>query len=157
MFQVRGQFDVAMDAKGRLPLPVRLRERLAREADPRLVLTAWDGGLQGFTVARWQKLELRFRSVSPFDPGSRAFLLAYVAGAHEVALDGQGRINVPPPLRRAADLSAACIVLSYLGTLEIWNPERLAARQADAAARLAQQGGPSQFTLWDEADGGDDL
>ena len=34
MFQVRGQFDVKMDAKGRVGLPARLRERIEAAEAP---------------------------------------------------------------------------------------------------------------------------
>lgn len=156
MFQVRGQFDVKMDAKGRLALPARLRERLTA-ADEGLVLTHYDGCIQGYTATRWRKMERRFLGVSPFDRRSRAFLLAFVAGAAEVTPDAAGRINVPPALRRLAGLEKQCVLLSYLGTLEIWNPERLIAAQSAAADTVHETGGLEGFLAWDPDDEGDDL
>lgn len=157
MFQVRGQFDVKMDAKGRIALPVRLREKLLATGDGALVLTHYDGCIQGFTAARWRKMERRFLGVSPFDRRNRAFLLAFVAGAAEVTPDSVGRINVPPALRRQAGLDKRCVVLSYLGTLEIWDPDRLIAKQAQAHQTLDDTGGFEGFLAWDPDDDGEDL
>jgi len=149
MFKVRGRFDVRMDAKGRLPLPARLREKLAASGDPRLVLAAWDGGLQGFTAGRWAAMERRFAGVSMFDAASRDFLLAYVASAAEVAPDKAGRINVPPPLRRRAGLDRDCVVVSFLGVLEIWSAERFEARHARAVAQVTELGPPPGVLVFD--------
>lgn len=157
MFQVRGQFDVRMDSKGRMPLPARLREKLAEQDDPRLVITAWDGGLQGFTIGRWRKMERRFAGVSLFDKRTRAFLLAYVAGAAEVDTDGQGRILIPAPLRRRAGLSGDCIISSYLGLLEIWDAARWERRQEQALAEVEAEGGVPDLSLFDPSDDLGDL
>ncbi len=149
MYQVRGQFDVKLDAKGRLPLPVRLREKLKEHGDTSLVLAAWDGGLQGFTVARWTRMEQRFSGVSLFDRRSRDFLLAYVASASEVELDAQGRIRVPPALRRRSGLEREAVVVSYLGLLEIWAEDRWASRHAEAVREVELHGPPEGLGMFD--------
>ncbi len=155
MFEIRGQFEVTLDGKGRLPLPSRLREPLGE--DGRLVITFWDNALHGFTLARWRSMEARFAGVSPFDHRNRDFLLAFVAGAAEVQPDGQGRILVPPLLRRRAKLGGACVVLSYLGVIEIWNPELWLDRQERALVRIEAGGGPADQLLWGPDDDGLDL
>ncbi len=157
MFQIRGQFDLKMDSKGRLPLPVRLREALDAAGENRLVLAYWDGGLQGFTETRWRKMERRFAGQSLFDRKTRAFLHAYVAAACEVEPDAQGRILVPVPLRKRATLRSDCVVLSYLGLLEIWDAERWAARQEAALAQVEQEGEFGILSTFDADDEGEDL
>jgi len=157
MFQVRGQFDVSMDGKGRIPLPARLREKLEAAGEERLVLAFHDGGLMAFTETRWRKMERRFAGVSIFNKRTRAFLLAFVAGACEVEPDSQGRILIPSVLRQRAGLSKHCIVASYLGLLEIWDTERWIARQDAAAAQVAIDGGLDEFSVFDIEDDGEDL
>ena len=157
MFQVRGQFEVRMDVKGRLPLPVRLRERMVEVGEIGLVLAYWDGGLQGFTQTRWSKMERRFAGVSLFDPRSRQFLHAYVAGAAEVEPDAQGRILLPAPLRRRAGLSKDCVILSYLGLIEIWDAVRWQRRQDEAVAAVADGTDLGELLAFDPDDEGEDL
>ncbi len=157
MFQVRGQFDVSMDGKGRIPLPARLREKLEAAGEERLVLAFHDGGLMGFTETRWCKMERRFAGVSIFNKRTRAFLLAFVAGACEVEPDSQGRILIPSVLRQRAGLNKRCIVASYLGMLEIWDEGRWLARQDAAAAQVALEGGLDDFVVFDPEDEGEDL
>lgn len=146
-----------MDAKGRVALPARLREALQSHGSPALVLTPWDGGIQMFTADRWRRMEHRFAGVSPFDRRSRHFLLAYVAGATELHPDTQGRFVVPPPLRRAAGLQRDCVLLSYLGTAELWDAQRWDERQGQALAGLEGEGGPDGFLAYDPDDDGEDL
>jgi MraZ protein len=157
MFQVRGQFDVRMDGKGRLPLPVRLRHALEASSDDRLVLASYDGGLMGFVESRWRRMERRFAGSSIFDRRTRNFLLAFVAGACEVEPDGQGRILLPRSLRTRAGLERRCVFVSYLGLIEIWDADRWAARQGDAVAQLESDGALAEFVVFDADDGGEDL
>ena len=157
MFQIRGQFEVRMDAKGRLPLPVRLRERMQETGENGLVLAYWDGGIQGFTQSRWRKMERRFAGVSLFDRRSRNFLHAYVAGAAEVEPDAQGRILLPAPLRRRVGLSKDCVILSYLGLIEIWNSKRWQKRQDEAFAAVQESDGIGELLAFDPDDDGEDL
>ncbi len=157
MFQVRGQFEVKMDGKGRMGLPARLREALAASSDRCLVLAYHDGGLMGFTGSRWRAMERRFAGVSIFNRRSRDFLLAFVAGACEVEPDAQGRILVPRALRSRAGLDRSCVVVSYLGLIEIWDAERWEARQDAASAQVEAQGGLEDFTVFDPDDSGEDL
>lgn len=157
MFQVRGQFDVRMDGKGRLPLPVRLRQALQASSDRRLVLAYHDGGLMGFTESRWRRMESRFAGVSIFDRKVRDFLIAFVAGACEVEPDDQGRILVPRSLRARAGLQKGCVVVSYLGMIELWDTARWEARQGAATAQVESSDGLSDLVVFDPADGGEDL
>ncbi len=144
-----------MDDKGRLPLPVRLREKLTEAGESCLVLASWDGGIQGFTGTRWRKMERRFAGVSLFDRGSRAFLHAYVASAAEVEPDAQGRILIPPPMRRQAGLQKDCVILSFLGLLEIWDSERWLAKQEESMRTVLEGDGLSELLAFE--DDGEDL
>ena len=152
MFQVRGRFEATMDGKGRLALPSRLREPIRTADQTSLVLTAYEGGLHAYTVDRWRKIERRMAHRSVFDRRTRAFLHSFVAGAAEVRVDGQGRINVPPSLRRIAGLSGPCVLLSYLWMLEIWDVDRWAAREAEAARIVAETGGLEDFVPFEDED-----
>lgn len=154
MFQVRGQFDLKLDAKGRLGLPARLREKLG---DHELVLTHYDGCIQVYTAQRWRKMERQFRKLSMFSERDRAFLLTFVAGAAEVSVDTAGRINIPASLRRMAGLEKNVVFSSWMGLAEIWNPERLIAKQAAAQDIVKQAGGLEDFQVFDDEDEEDDF
>ncbi len=157
MFQVRGQFDVRMDAKGRVALPTRLREALDASSDSSLVFACYDGALLGFTASRWRKMERKFAGVSIFDRDRRNFLIAFVAGAAELEPDGQGRLLVPRGLRGRAGLSGDCVFVSYLGLVELWDASRWADRQAAAVAAVEQSGGLPDLLAFDPDDDGEDL
>ncbi len=155
MFGVRGQFEVSMDDKGRMPLPARLREALARKKVEALVLTLFDGGVQGYTLSQWKKLEVSMSRLAPLDPKNRAFLVGFMANANETPVDKLGRILVPPPLRRRAGLSKDLVVISYLGWIEVWDLQRWEERLDRAAQEMDRAGGPGEFLVGLDDEGED--
>ena len=108
-------------------------------------------------MVRWAKMERRFAGVSLFDRRSRNYLHAYVAGAAEVEPAAQGRILLPAPLRRRAGLSKDCVILSYLGLIEIWAAPRWKQRQEEALAEVQEDPGVGELMAFDPDDEGEDL
>ncbi len=49
------------------------------------------------------------------------------------------------------------MLLSYLGVIELWNPDRLIAAQGAAATTVDETGGLEGFLAWDADDEGADL
>lgn len=147
MYQVRGQFHVTMDDKGRLALPARLKDALQKHGDESLVLTYFGGGIHGYTQATWRRLEERFADISPFDRRNRAFLHGFMANGTEVPVDRLGRTLLPQYLRQKAGLSKELVVISYLGWIEVWDRARWEARLEEATREMDETGGPQEFLV----------
>lgn len=140
MLGVQGQQTSVFDDRGRIALGSRLGKALRRQArdgeKPTIVVTYWDGGLQGYTQKQWRKLEQKVALQPRFSRSARSFALVFLGIAAEVQVDRQGRILVPQHLREKAGLGEKAVVLSYMDTLEIWDPDRLMTRQQAEAANL---------------------
>lgn len=147
MYQVRGQFHVSLDDKGRLALPARLREALNQHSDESLVLTYFDNSIHGYTLATWRRIEERVAGIAPFERRNRAFIHSFVAGASEVAVDKLGRMLLPQYLRQKAGLGKEIVVLSYLGQIEVWDLARWEARLEQADEVVGETGGPDEFLV----------
>ncbi|TMI06146.1 MAG: cell division/cell wall cluster transcriptional repressor MraZ, partial [Betaproteobacteria bacterium] len=64
----RGVTHLALDNKGRLAIPARHREGLARQAEGRLVLTADPGHcLLLYPLLAWEPIEQRLMALSSFN------------------------------------------------------------------------------------------
>ena len=61
------------------------------------------------------------------------------ADAHQLAIDGDGRIVLPPLLAEHADITAAAAFVGRGATFQIWNPDTFARHQEDARKRAAER------------------
>jgi MraZ protein len=133
---VQGQNRGKFDDRGRMPLGSKLKEQLLAAGQHSIVLTYYDGSLQGFTLAQWRRLEHKVARQPRFSKAARSFQLVFMGIANEVPLDKQGRVLIPQHLRKRAGLGKEAVVLSYMDTLEIWDPDRLEQRREEEAASL---------------------
>lgn len=121
----RGQFEHAIDAKGRTSLPSRYRAALGAGDLPLVVTKAlFDPCLQVFPLARWEELERRIGELPQFDDNVVRLRRNYLSPAVECDLDQQGRILVPPSLREHAGLEREVFWAGQGTYAELWSRER---------------------------------
>ncbi len=121
-----GRYSHNLDAKGRLAIPAKFRAALAGGL---VVTRGIDRCLSIYPLAAWQALAEKVSALSISDPDARQFRRMVFAEAVDEVPDGQGRILLPPELRR----------YTYL---EIWNPARwdgLTATVEDEGVTIAQR------------------
>jgi MraZ protein len=147
----RGQFEHAIDAKGRTSLPSRFRDVLAAGNDLRLVLTRalFDRCLHLYPMRAWEELEAKIAEMPQFEPNVVAFRRRYLSAAVECELDKQGRILIPPSLRDHADLSKEVLWAGMGRTVELWSQQRWQAAEvlSDEELRSFKTAISEQFRL----------
>jgi MraZ protein len=73
---------------------------------------------------------------------SRAFVRLMLSGASDVEFDAQGRILIPEPLRRYAQLSKKAVVTGLFNRIEVWDEEewnRYKAKTENASDEIAEK------------------
>lgn len=115
-----GQYEHTIDAKGRMALPARYRERLASGV---VVTRGFDACLLVYPLEQWTPLAERVASLSISDPDVRALRRLLFADAADLDLDRQGRILLPASLRNYAGLDREAVVVGMHSFIEIWSPE----------------------------------
>jgi MraZ protein len=116
-----------LDAKGRLAIPARFRDELAEG----LVLTRGiDRCLALYPLAAWRPLAEKLAALPMTDADVRNFRRLVFAEAVDLTLDTQGRILVPPDLRRYAEIERESLVIGVDTSIEIWSRQRWAAVEA---------------------------
>jgi MraZ protein len=129
-YQFSGHYRHAIDAKGRVSIPARLRQQVKERAELLGRLEAYyllkgpDGALLLLPEDSWEKLNQALFSNAPNDPPTRYLRRETQAMAFPVTPDKQGRIAIPPPLAAAGDLSKEALFLGYGPYVEIWDPGR---------------------------------
>jgi MraZ protein len=120
-----GRFDHATDEKGRVSIPARFREVLQRDGHEGLVITNW--ALQGerclalFPPSQWTRLIGRISQRGSLDPPTQTLQMFLVGGAHEVQVDRQGRILIPPKLREYAHLDREVTFSALIDHFQLWD------------------------------------
>lgn len=118
-----GQYNHSIDAKGRVIIPAKFREKLG---DTFVVTKGLDDCLYGYPYEEWRIFEDKLAMLPLSNKNARKFSLFFLAGAAECELDKQGRILLPTVLREFAGLDKDKeVVLIGSGTkIEIWNKDR---------------------------------
>jgi MraZ protein len=115
-----GEFNHAIDDKGRLTIPAKYRYELESGA---VVTRGYDKCLFIYTVEAFKRFTERAQTLSPTDPANRALLRFAFSGASESTPDKQGRVLIPPFLREYAGLNGECVIVGLGQYIEVWTKE----------------------------------
>lgn len=119
-----GLYEHSMDSKGRIMMPVELRERLG---DRFYVTVGFDKCIFVFDEDTFAKMDDTFKNLSFNKKGERAFQRLFYSYAREVNCDKQGRVLLPQHLRKHANLNKDVVITGNSNRVEIWD---LATREA---------------------------
>ncbi|MEW6119275.1 MAG: division/cell wall cluster transcriptional repressor MraZ [Pseudomonadota bacterium] len=124
----RGVATVSLDSKSRLVVPARYRDAFLVNGGGRVVVTADPTRcLLLYPLPEWEPLEKRLVSeLSDFNPRTRGLKQLLVGYAHDMEMDGAGRILLPPMLKKFADLDKNVVMVGQGGRVELWNEARWA-------------------------------
>ena len=117
---ITGEFRYSLDEKGRLMIPVKMRNGITGNV---LILTRGvDKCIWLFPPEEWKELsENVLTSTSIFQEKARLIQRRIIAPAQEVEVDKSGRISIPSTLRDYAGLQKECIILGMLKYIEVWD------------------------------------
>ena len=147
----RGQYEHAIDGKGRTSVPSRFREVLASRDESKLVLTSGlDPCLVAYPMSEWEAFEQRLAALPRFDPSVAMIRRIYVSSAVELEMDKLGRVLIPIGLRGYAGLERQGLWAGMGTHLELWSKPRFdelrasvledPAQRLEMAQRLAELG-----------------
>jgi MraZ protein len=114
-----GEFLHSLDPKGRLILPARFRELLTQA----YVTSQIDGCLALWAPAEFRARAEEMKELRKGTAEERHMARVFFAGAQEASPDRQGRIAIPPNLRKYADLDETrqVVVTGAWDHVEIWD------------------------------------
>ena len=130
-----GSFDHVLDEKGRTSLPKDFRPIIA-SADPPPFLTAKPDCLAIYLEDEFNRLR---EAYAELNIAARERLeRLHLGNAQRLKADKQGRILIPPALRRLAHLDREIVFLGVGDRIEIWDRVRQAKEQESTAANYAE-------------------
>ncbi len=120
-----GEYAHAIDNKGRLILPSKIREVAKAHYVERFFLTrGLDKCLFMFAEEEWKAVEQKFKSMPFTKQDARKFNRFYFSGAVEMVPDKQGRILIPPYLKDFAGIKRDVVIIGVASRVEIWDKGR---------------------------------
>ena len=121
-----GTYRHAVDAKGRLFIPVRLREELGETF---MVTRGLQNCLRLYPMKEWEAFAAKIAAL----PETRAKDVRhyFFANAFDTSVDGQGRVTLPADCRKFASLEKNVVLVGDDTRLEIWDEERWDALDAE--------------------------
>jgi MraZ protein len=129
----RGVATVSLDSKSRLVVPARYRDALLVNGAGRVVVTADPSQcLLLYPLPEWGPIEQKLNTLSDFVTRTRSLKQLMVGYAHDIEMDGAGRVLLPPMLRKFAELDKNVVLVGQGSKLELWNEARWEARIAQA-------------------------
>ena len=120
----RGASKVTLDAKGRLAIPTKYRERLQDQSGGRLVVTVdRERCLLLYTLPEWEEIERRLMRLPTLNEQARRLQRLMVGHASDVELDGHGRVLLPAVLREIASLERKAVLIGQGNKFELWDED----------------------------------
>ena len=130
-----GEYEYKVDAKGRVPLPPKFRKQFA---DGIILNLGPDGQIDGYTQGGWSDNAKQLDSGPLKKNKQRELTRAFFSSAFDLELDGQGRIMLPPALRKGAGIedSDSLVIIGANTCIEIWSAERWNKAKVEARENL---------------------
>lgn len=145
---LRGRYNVRVDEKGRIKLPAAFRSDLESTYDRTFFVTSMTGqSVKLYPMKFWMEKEEQFAAQPGMQPAMRRFLERANYHGQVVEMDGQGRLVIPPDLRKSAELSGEAIVLGCLKYMEIWLHEKFQAKLEAQPFTEAEEQAVAEFGM----------
>jgi MraZ protein len=120
----RGINNLTLDAKGRMAVPSRYRERLFEICGGRIVITVdRDHCLLVYPLPEWEIIENKLVSLPSLNKQARLLQRLLIGYATECEIDSQGRVLLPAMLREFARLDKKTVLIGQGKKFEIWDED----------------------------------
>ena len=121
----RGVNPISMDAKGRIAMPTRYRDRLLDSSAGRLVVTIH---LQAkclliYPLPVWEEIEIQIQELPALKAEVGRLQRLVLGYASDIELDSSGRMLLPNALRSHAQLDKKVVLVGQGKKLELWSED----------------------------------
>jgi MraZ protein len=126
-----GEHRHALDDKGRIIFPARLRDELGSQV---VLQKGLEACVVVFPPAEWEKEVEKVTSLPTTKPEARRYRRFFFSQAQSERVDKQGRMTIPQSFRSYAGLTRDVVIAGIGPRVEIWD-----ASQWDAQSQAADE------------------
>jgi MraZ protein len=143
MQQLLGEYECAIDAKGRMRLPSALIAQLGEGEVCNFVINrGLEQCLTLYPEAVWNKISEEINNLNLYNKKNRDFVRYFYRGAHRVTIDSADRVLIAKRLLEYAEIDKNVILSAYNDRVEIWATEKydeLIQEEPDDFSDLAEE------------------
>jgi MraZ protein len=130
MQRFRGSYDVKIDDRGRIKIPVKFIHVFDSGFGREIFLTSLNGDhVILYPIKIWEEMELKIENVGVWNPDIDDFMSRLSYWGSESEIDLKGRVLIPPDLRKQSQLDGSIRILGKANHLVIWNEDVFKTRE----------------------------
>lgn len=126
----RGSYDVKIDDRGRIKIPVKFIHVFDSGYGRDIFLTSLNGDhVILYPMKIWEEMELKIENVGVWNPDIDDFMSRLSYWGAESEIDLKGRVLIPTDLRKQSQLNGSIRILGKANHLVIWNEQLFLTRE----------------------------
>jgi len=136
-----GTFENKVDRKGRVSVPAPFRQILATSAFQGIIAFRYTtpNAMEACSLEFMERLDQGVSDFNLFSDEHDDLAFSIFADSHQLPFDGEGRVIMPAPLIEITGIDARAAFVGKGQTFQIWEPEALQRRKAEARIRTRDQ------------------
>lgn len=125
MLSLIGNFEVALDAKGRITFPAGLKKQLPEQDVMSFVAyKGFDNCIELYTENEWEKIQSKLSKLSVLNPKLVKLKRLMLSTSARLELDSAGRMLLPKNMIAAVALKKEVVILGQIDKIEIWDKQQ---------------------------------
>ncbi len=121
MYQLTGEYDCKLDAKGRVRLPSGLIKQIGNSVNLGFTINrGFEQHLMLYPKDVWDKKTKEINQLNIYNTKNRQAIRYFYRGATGLTLDSADRILLPKPLTKYAGIEKEVVLFAYHEQIEIW-------------------------------------
>ncbi len=139
-----GTYECKADTKGRVMIPVSLKNQMAPLLNKGFVIkrSVFQPCLELYPMDEWNLLMQKMNKKNRFRKKNNDFIRRFSAGVKPVEIDSTGRLLIPKNLISKAGITKEVVLSSAINIIEIWDKdsyEKVLEETAENFAELAEE------------------
>ncbi|MDH3697789.1 MAG: division/cell wall cluster transcriptional repressor MraZ [Flavobacteriaceae bacterium] len=140
MINFIGTYDCKADTKGRVMIPVTLKNQMAPVLNKGFVIkrSVFQPCLELYPMEEWNLLMQKMNKKNRFRKKNNDFIRRFSAGVKPVEIDATGRLLIPRNLMDIAGISKHVVLSSTINIIEIWDKDSYEKVLEETAVNFAE-------------------
>jgi MraZ protein len=130
-----GEFEHAVDDRGRVAIPSRFRPALS---DGLVIAKGIERCLVIWPIDDWRAFTQELGGMSHMAGDARRLQRFFLAGAADSTTDRLGRVLIPATLRAYAQLAEQAVIIGVGNRVEVWSPSNWEQERSSAENQSAE-------------------